>query len=336
MKRAGCLMGRIAELGNLFRAWGRVAAGRRRAVGVASFERDLSGHLDRLRRELEHGTWRPGPYRRFVVCDPKVRVIHAAPLADRVVHHAVMAVAGPWLERGALDQSFACRVGKGNRAAVTWARACTARRRWFLKLDVRKYFDSVPHEILIGLLRRRFKDGRLLDLFSRLVKSYATTPGKGLPIGTLTSQYLANFYLDDLDRRVVELLGCREHVRFMDDLVLWADDPGTLTGWLDDLRGWLAGERGLEWKGQPQPLPTSDGVPFLGYRILPGAVLLGRRARRRLRSRLVEIRAWHRQGRIDTPELQRRAASLFSFTDAAGCQSWRAGMLEELGGGYEA
>lgn len=336
MKRMGGVMEAVADLSNLHRAWGRAAAGRRRSAEVGAFGRDVTRSLAGLVEELGSGRWRPGGYRKFVVCDPKVRVIHAAPFRDRVVHHAVMGVAGPWLERGASDRSFACRVGKGNRAAVAWALECTGRRRWFLKLDVRKYFDSVDHGVLEGLLRRRFKDGQLMDWFRHVVGSYEVTAGKGLPIGTLTSQYLANFYLDGLDRRIVEVLRCREHVRFMDDVVLWADDAGTLEGWLEDVAGWMRRERGLEWKGTPRPLPSDGGVPFLGYRVLPGAVLLGRRARRRLRARVTELRALHRAGRIDTAALQRRASSLFSFTDHAGCLRWRRRMLGELGEGYEA
>lgn len=336
MRRAAGLMQQVAELGNLHGALGRALAGRRHSEEGRRFVENREAQLGRLVEALASGTWRPGGYRRFVVRDPKVRVIHAAPFGDRVVHHAVMAVAGPWMEKGAQDRSFACRLGKGNRAAVRWAVRCSGARRWFLKLDVRKYFDSVDHAVLMGLLRRRFKDGRLLEWFARVVGSYETTPGKGLPIGTLTSQYLANFYLDGLDRRIVEVLGCRHHARFMDDLVLWADDPGTLQGWLEDLRAWLGRERGLEWKGTPRPLPTRDGVPFLGYRILPGRVLLGRRARRRLRTRLLELEALHRRGEIDTAMLRRRASSLFSFTDAADCRPWRGRMLEARGEGVDA
>ncbi len=108
------------------------------------------------------------------------------------MHHAVALVCEPVLERLLIADTFACRRGKGREAAVERAKQFATRYPWFLKLDIRKYFNSVDHERLIALLGRRFKDRRLLDLFDRIIASYEVTPGTGVPIGSLTSQYFAN------------------------------------------------------------------------------------------------------------------------------------------------
>lgn len=327
MKRHGQLMPAIATFDNVVAAFHLAAAGKRQTRAVREFAAEFDAGINRLVGELITGAWQPGEYERFTVRDPKLRVIHAAPFRDRVAHHALMRVAGPLLERGALPHSHACRAGKGNLAAVQHAARCTRRHRFFLKLDIRRYFDSIAHGTLAALLRRRFKDGVLLGVLQRLIASFSTTPGRGLPIGTLTSQYLANFYLDGLDRRVVETLRAPGYVRYMDDFILWHDDATQLAAWREDIQRWLAAERGLEIKHLARPLPSSGGVAFLGYRITPRAVLLGRRARRRFRFRLRALEREHDEGRLKSAALQRRADALLAFTEAAACHAWRRALL---------
>lgn len=208
MKRSGFLMQAAATVPNVVLA---VRKACNPGVGSAEQQRFL-GQLELNCNSLVHslldGSWTPGPYHRFIVCDPKRREIHAARFADRVVHHALLNVAGPLLEKGASEASFACRRGRGNTRAVDAVWRAAGRCRWFLKLDVRRYFDSVSHDILLNLLHRRFKDHRFLLVVERIIRSYEKSPGCGLPIGTLTSQYLANFYLDGLDHWIQHDQGC--------------------------------------------------------------------------------------------------------------------------------
>lgn len=190
MKRCGNLMPLVADWENLALAYHKASAGRRETRPVQRFATHLDQELNLLVVELAAGSWQPGAYQRFVVRDPKVRIIHAAPFRDRVVHHALMAVAGPCLERSAVPQSYACRVGRGNLAAVQQAARHTRRYRFFLKLDVRRYFDNISHPTLRHLLRRRLKDGPLLKMLDRIIASFHTQAAAGLPIGTLTTSIL--------------------------------------------------------------------------------------------------------------------------------------------------
>jgi retron-type reverse transcriptase len=159
---------------------------------------------------LSEGVWRPGPSRRFVIHDPKEREITAAPFRDRVVHHAVCAAVGPVLERAAIEHSYACRPGKGVHAAVRQCQRFCQSRRYFLKCDVRGFYSSVDHAVLMWLLCRVVKDRPMLDLLGLMVDTGVGVSGaggaggRGLPIGNLTSQYFANFIPTGLDLFVLQ------------------------------------------------------------------------------------------------------------------------------------
>ncbi|MEK7677765.1 MAG: RNA-directed DNA polymerase [Verrucomicrobiota bacterium] len=327
MKRAGHLLPRIAERGNLVLAFWKAARGRRNSNTVRGFAGGLDERLRSLSREILDGSVTVGEFARFVVFDPKQRTIHAAPFRERVLHHAIMNICGPHFERGAIDGSCACRAGKGNRAALVQARRFAARKAHFLKMDIRRYFDSVDHDRLQERLRRLFKDAALLRLLDRIVESYQTAPGQGLPIGTLTSQYFANFYLDALDRHVKEGLHCRCYVRFMDDFALWHDSADQLGVWREEIALWLQTALGLKLKPGTRLLPTVQGMPFLGFRVLPGRLLLDRRARRRFRLRLTAYEEACVRGRMGVAELQRRVEALLAHTDQAQCRAWRRRVL---------
>lgn len=323
MKRVGRLMERIATRDNVAAAYWQASQGKRRGVGVRHFASDFEGEINQLVRDLAGGTWQPGPYQMFQVRDPKLRVIHAAPFRDRVAHHALMRICAAPLERGAMPQSYACRIGRGSHAAVRDAAGRAGSGRFFLKLDIRKYFDTVSHDRLDHLLRRVIKDGAALDLFGKIIGSYETAAGRGLPIGTLTSQYFANFFLDGMDRRIIGGLGCPDYVRYMDDFVLWHDDAARLHDWGRQIGEWLAAERGLGLKREPIVVACREGMEFLGYRVVPGRILMARKSRRRFVQKMRIYEAAYEEGQISGMELQRRVDALLGWLKIADCQAWR-------------
>ena len=217
------------------------------AIEVARFELDLEANLLALQRELREGSYRPGGYRLFEIYDRKPRRIAAAPFRDRVVHHALMNRVEPALDRTFIRDSYACRVGKGVHAAVNRYQEWCRRYDYVLKIDVRKYFPSIDHTILKAKLRRRLKEPEVLRLFELIIDSAPDIGGApqafpgddlvdlmhrrcGLPIGNLTSQFLGNLYLDDLDHFIKETCRVRPYLRYVDDLVLLADEkPGLWT-----------------------------------------------------------------------------------------------------------
>ncbi len=311
MKRAGNLWPSVVAFESLLAAARRAAKGKRGVAAVARFLADVEPEVLALQRELRTGTWRPGPASSFLIRDPKVRTITAAPFRDRVVHHALMGALEPVLDRRMVAGSFACRRGKGAHAALRYARKLLRRHEWFLKLDVERCFESMAHDVVLATLARSVKDRRVLLLAERIVR--AGRGNRGLPIGSLTSQWLANLVLDRMDHFVIEELGVGGYVRYMDDFVLFGASKADLRAHRATFAAFVTEELDLRLKERATIVaPARQGLPFLGWRLHRGVTRLRhanvRRSKRRLRRRVEEYRA----GRIDEEAL---AASVRSVCE---------------------
>jgi RNA-directed DNA polymerase len=287
MKRLGNLWPRLVGIENLWLAWRNARRGKSRSRGAVLFELDLEQNLIGLQRDLETGVWTPGPYRLFTIYEHKARLIAAAPFRDRVVHHAVMGVIEPPLDARFIEDSYACRRGKGTHRAVTRYQHWAQRYAYAMKLDVRRYFPSIDRLLLRDCLARRIKDRRVLALLEQILDSGpesaerpAPFPGDdlltplerpvGIPIGNLTSQFFANLYLDDFDHWVKEVLRCPAYLRYVDDMVLLGDDKQQLADWRTAIGERLAGLRLRLHAQRGQIERTADGLTLLGYRVFPG------------------------------------------------------------------
>lgn len=322
MRRAANLFNRIADLENLRLAFHKAARGRRGQPVVQRFAAELDRRVVAISESIRAGAFQFGRFQQFLIRDPKERVITAPCFEERVLHHAIMNVCEPTMDRWLITDTFACRRGKGREAAIRRAQRFTHHAEWFLKLDVRKYFDSVPHARLRAFLRRRFKDRRLLELFTQIIETYRGELGIGLPIGSLTSQHFANFYLGWLDRFVKESLKVRSYVRYMDDIVLWHSSRQALVEVHDRCQQFTATQLALEFK-PAEAQRTVAGVSFLGCRIFPAHVELNRRSKRRWRRRVRVLERAERLGLMSETSLQQRLSSLTAFSCAAGTKSWK-------------
>ena len=324
-------MAGIAEPENLREAFLKAARGKRGKADCRAFQERLDENLTRLRAELLAGSVRVGDYHLFQIFDPKERTICAADFRQRVLHHAVMAVCEPALEQAAVFDSYACRKGKGRLAAVGRASGYARRYDWFLKMDVRKYFASIDHRVLERLLARRYKDTAVLALFGKIIRSYETVPGRGLPIGNLTSQHFANYYLSPLDRFIKEQLGRGAYVRYMDDSVVWGRCRGELKAVRDRVREFLAVELKLELKAEPPLNRTALGMDFLGYRLFPRVMRLARRSKLRFARKFRGYERAFVEGVWSEAELQRRTTALLAFVLPAESEGFRRHVLERFG-----
>lgn len=223
MKAVGNLFDRIADRSNLITAVWAAAREKRDNSDIREFLANIEQQVNQIASSLISGRFEFQSYTSFSVRDTKTRIIQAPTFRDRVVHHAIINVAGPIFERGAFHHSYACRTGKGQHAALIQAQAWTRRTLWYGKMDIRRYYDSVDHDVLRQRLQRRFREHRLLNLFDQLLASWSVADGKGLPIGALTSQYLANFYLDAFDANMKASGMCPRYLRYMDDIVVWGE-----------------------------------------------------------------------------------------------------------------
>jgi retron-type reverse transcriptase len=306
------LYSRLCSFENLYQAYCSARRGKRRRTEVAQFELDLESNLCALQAELSEGRWQPGPYRNFYVQEHKRRLITAAPFRDRVVHHALVSVLEPVFEPAFIYDSYACRKGKGQHRAVERFTHFARFNRYVLRADITKFYPSVDHETLLGLVARRVKDHLVLEMVRRILASgqgileseceVAWFPGddlfsplernRGLPIGNLTSQFFGNVCLNALDHFVKEELRQRCYVRYMDDFAVFGNCKGALHEIRQAIADFLAKSRLILHRPRTRLHRSDEGVEFLGFRVFPGYRLVRKttvvRFGRHLR-RLVEL-----------------------------------------------
>jgi retron-type reverse transcriptase len=322
MKRFNNLYDDILGRENLRLAVAKALRGKRDRGDARAFCARLDQRLTELCEQLMANQFRFGMARQFMIHDPKPRLITAPRFSERVVHHAIMNICEPVLDAALIRDTYACRKGRGREACVIRAQQFARSHGSFLKLDIRKYFDSVHQPTLLSLLSRQFKETKLLHLFASIIESYQTEPARGLPIGSLISQHAANFYLSGVDHYIKEELRVKAYVRYMDDMMLWSDDRKQLAEWRDRLVSFIAEKRLLVVKPIPFINRTQHGVDFLGCRVFQSHCQLSRRSRLRFRRKLGLLHEQLVDGAIDEEEFQTRSGSLSSFTKSASARSW--------------
>ena len=330
MKRVGNLMARIVHSDNLREAFLRAARGKSAREEVIAFRCHLPEELASMARELADGTYCFGEYRRFMVFDRKPRQICAAPFRDRVAMHAMMRICHPVFDAYQVCDSYASRPNKGTYAALERARSFARRYEWFVKLDVRRFFDSIDHGVLMQQLSSLFKDRILLRLWEQLVEGYEASPGRGLPIGNLTSQYFANHYLAAADHRLHEQWHVPAAVRYMDDLLLFGDDRKGLKAVVTSYRNFLSDVLRLDLH-EPVMNRTCSGVPFLGYVVFPARLHLQLESRRRFRRHLAMVEKLYDDGYISESICRNRIVSLYSYIGKADSLPLRQSILIKKG-----
>ena len=323
----------VSAFDALARAFRRARRAKRGKAGEPVFNAALGERLQALSHALRSRTWRPDPYRYFRLCGKKERLVSEASFRDRVVHHALVAALEPAWEPHFIEHSYACRVGRGTHAALRRARVLARRHPYALRMDIRRYFDSVDHATLLELLGARLADEGLLWLCARLLDGVQipnAPPGArvGLPIGNLTSQFWANVYLDPLDQRVTRGLGEWTFVRYMDDMLVCGASKTRLWEVAGEIRRFCRDHLALQVKDEATRIaPVTDGIGWLGFRVFPGLVRLDRASRARLGRRLG---ASHRRvalGADETAEAA-RASSVCAHASHADTTQLRRGVLE--------
>jgi retron-type reverse transcriptase len=288
MKTYRNLYPQVWNFENLLLAYRKARKGKRGKIYVAAFERQQEEELFALQEQLRRKTYAPGAYNSFYVHEPKKRLISAAPFRDRVAHHALCQVIEPIWESRFIDDSYANRIGKGTHRALNRATWFARRYRYFLQCDVRQFFPSIDHAILRAEIARLIADQDVLWLCDSILQSgvgvlseeyemawfegddlFSVNRPRGLPIGNLTSQFFANLYLNSFDHFVKRELKCAAYVRYVDDFLLFADEPRVLLNWLTAIRGKMASLRLTLHEESARINAVSDGMPFLGFRLYP-------------------------------------------------------------------
>ena len=308
---------KLYDFQNLLKAHKRARLGKQGKREVIDFEMNLSRNLCEISEEIKNETYHISSYYSFKIFEPKERTIHALHYRDRVVQHCLCdEIIAPLFERYLIYDNAACRKGKGTLFAIrrlseflrTFYRE-HGNRGYFLKCDIRKFFDNINHGILKDILTRKISDTQVLALCEKIIDSYETTPGKGLPLGNQTSQWFALIYLDGLDRLCKERLHLRLYTRYMDDMIIVHESKEYLRDCLAKMRDFAENERKLQFNEKTQIFPIKNGVEYLGFRFSlssSGAVIrrlktsLKLRYKRKLRSYM----QLYRDGYIELEEIR--------------------------------
>jgi retron-type reverse transcriptase len=330
MKRQNFLFEQIVDYNNIRLAFLKAIRGKRESPSVINFCQNLDKNLSLLRNKLLTLNPEWGGYRSFLITDPKLRTISTAPFEQRVMHHAIMNILEPVFERPLIYHSYACRKGKGTHTAVLYAFDKCKTKPYFLKLDIRKYFDSIDHEILKTQLRKLIKDTRLIFLLDGIIDSYNTLPGKGVPIGNLTSQFFANLYLAFMDHFILEKLRPCAYCRYMDDFVLWSTSMEQLKDMLAKTNDYLSKNLNLTVK-PPVFGNSASGLPFLGFLVKEKGIYMLQKSKRRVTVRMLEITASLYQGSITEDKAAERVRSVFAAINLARTNRFRKILCEEGG-----
>jgi retron-type reverse transcriptase len=281
---------------NLLISWQEFLCGKRRRADIAEFSIHFLDSIVALHNELRERTYCHGPYQAFKLNDPKPRHIHKASVRDRLVHHAVYRILYPYFDRKFIFDSYSCRNKKGTHRAMQRLGAMAGqvsrnhtRTCWVLQCDVRKFFASIDQAVLISILGKYISNHDILWLLENIILSFQTAPGKGLPLGNLTSQLFVNVYMNEFDQFVKRKLKVKYYIRYADDFVILSNDKGALVNILPTIKEYLLHELCLTLHPNKVSLRTfASGIDFLGWVSFPHHRVLRTTTKRGMFRRFVE------------------------------------------------
>ncbi len=275
---------------------------------VIEFGKHWRLHLCILLKELRTQTYNPQPLRKFVLRDPKTRTICVSEFRDRVIHHALVNILKPIFEQRFIHDSYASRIRKGTLPALErfdrFKRQVTENgkfvsdsrnKNWVkgfvLKADIKHYFETVEHSVLIGIFEKRIKDEKMIWLIKSILGNYTSgIPGVGMPLGNWTSQFFANVYLNELDQFVKHKLRLKYYIRYVDDFVILHKSKRKLKYYKQKIDAFLQDNLKLQLhSAKSKIIPLGRGTNFLGFRIFYHYKIVRKKNLRKIKAKLSNL-----------------------------------------------
>ncbi|MBI3443694.1 group II intron reverse transcriptase domain-containing protein [Candidatus Woesebacteria bacterium] len=276
------------SLQNIWQAWYIFRRGKKRTADFDAFSYNLEANFFQLYQELTDGSYKHGSYKSFPLTDTKKRIISVASLRDRVIHRLLYDYLIQIFDRTFIYDAWSCRKNKGLLGAILRTQQLLMRypNAYVWRGDITKFFDSVDHQVLKKQIKKRVSDLYALQLIDNIIDSYSSyAPGKGMPIGNLTSQVFTNVYLHELDFYISHTIKPLGYVRYGDDFILLANTLEQAQQWREHLIVFIDQILQLSiHKTNNIIVKTKQGVHFLGCDIYP----TGRRLRKRVYNRVQE------------------------------------------------
>ncbi|MFQ6696495.1 MAG: reverse transcriptase/maturase family protein [Alphaproteobacteria bacterium] len=243
--------------------------------------------LKKLQDDLINNKFKTSKYKIRTIYEPKKRDIYILPLyPDHIVHHAIINIVGPIWQSTFINDSYACIPGKGLHAASRRVMHFIRKYKYVLQCDIKKFFPSINHQIMFNIVKKKIGDKKLLHVLREIV--FSVGGGKNLPIGNLTSQWMANVYLNQMDHFIKEVLQCRAYIRYCDDFLIFDDDKSKLHNAKKKIEFFISNSLALMFS-KSVVFPVKSGVQFVGYRHFKKFIILRKYGVRKIWHRILNI-----------------------------------------------
>lgn len=283
VKRHGNLYDKICTWENLQLAFYKAAKHKKSKREVIKYEQNLEANLKELQQELLNCTYHTGKYREKVIYEPKKRIIYILDFKHRVAQWAVLNVIEDIVVNMLIKDTYSCIKKRGMHKASMRTTEFLNQYDYCIKMDIHHFYPSVRQDILYKMIERKFKDKKLLYILKDIIFSF---PGiRNIPIGNLSSQFLGNFYLKELDRYILEVLHCKAYIRYCDDFILFGNDKKQLHEWKHKIIKFLKDVLDLELS-KCDVFPVKRGIDFMGYRHFKGYNLVRKSTAKRVKRRI--------------------------------------------------
>lgn len=264
MKRYNNLFDKIITIENLELAEKKARKNKGNRKEVIEFLANKDKLLLQLQKKLITEEYITSEYSTFIIREPKERLIFKLPFyPDRIVHHAIMNILEPIWVSILIKNTYSCIKGRGIHAAVKDIKRDLKDiegTKYCLKLDIKKFYPSIDHEVLKQIIRKKIKDTKLLRLLDSIIDST-----NGVPIGNYLSQFFANLTLAYFDHWLKEVKKVKYYYRYADDIIILSNNKEDLKSLFSDIQVYLRSLK-LDIKSNYQIFPLdSRGLSFVGY-----------------------------------------------------------------------
>jgi len=277
------------SLKNIWKSWFAYRKGKKISNDMDCFQYNLESELLNLWRNMNNGKYKHGSYRKFKVTDNKTREISVASIKDRVVHRLVYDYLTKIYDKTFIYDAWSCRKDKGLIGAINRAQAFMKKYKagFVWKADVKKFFDSVDRKILLKILEQKIKDKKAINLITKIILSFSTKNGSGMPIGNLTSQIFSNIYLNELDRHIKHSLKCRHYLRYGDDFIIFNQNENSLIETKIQVEKFVKNSLKLDLNIKNNLITsTKEGLKFLGVILSLDKKILNKRNSIKIKERI--------------------------------------------------
>lgn len=323
MKRHGNLFSKIIEKDNIHLAYRKARKGKGWQDTIKRFENNLDENIKSIQESLINKTYSTSSYSEKTIYEPKERIIYKLPFyPDRIIQHAIMNVIEPIWDGLMIHDSYSCRAGKGIHAASKQTSEFIRKINpgYCLKMDIRKFYPSMNHDIMFDIVQQKIKCQDTLDLFEDVI--YSMPDGKNIPIGNYTSQWLGNLYMNEVDMFVKHNLHFKHYIRYCDDFIFMHKDKS----YLHEIKGKVTDfiNNNLDMSlSKDDIFPISHGIDFVGYRHFPKYILVRKSTAKRVKQRLQKLPTKLSNGEITTDQYRSTIASTLGWLQWANSYNLR-------------